>query len=256
MKNNIDYYPHMSDADQHQKFKVLRVKYGWEGEGRFWALNNRIAKAENCCLDLEKGYNFAALADDLRMSADELSEYLNYIEIECDLIVKTADGYTTDIIQEALGKVMADRRKARERKVRYSGGSPEKDKSSPERNKRVKESKVKETKVKKKKKTLSSFFDEIWSDYPNKDGKKEALRHYLACDGDNRIEEIRKALANYKKMLSKETWRSAKNGSTWFNNWEDWLDYKPEDKPTNAAQNFTLEDLNWNLLNVKTPTKR
>ena len=54
MKKNIEYYRHFSGADQHPKFEMLRAKYGWSGDGKFWALNNRIALASNCILDLSK----------------------------------------------------------------------------------------------------------------------------------------------------------------------------------------------------------
>ena len=46
MKNNIEYYRHHAQSDTHPKFKMLRNEYGWAGEGKFWALNNRIALAE------------------------------------------------------------------------------------------------------------------------------------------------------------------------------------------------------------------
>ena len=69
------------------------------------------------------------------------------------------------------------------------------------------------------------WFDEIWSKYPKKDGRKSAERHFYATvktkeDFDN----INKALENY--MQSKTVKNGyIKNGSTWFNNWQDWVDY-------------------------------
>ena len=69
-------------------------------------------------------------------------------------------------------------------------------------------------------------FEELWINYPNKDGKRDAERHFLASvktqeDWDN----INKALGNY---LASETVKKGyiKNGSTWFNNWRDWIDFK------------------------------
>ncbi len=34
MKNNLEYYQHFTDSHNHPKFKMLCVKYGWEGEGK------------------------------------------------------------------------------------------------------------------------------------------------------------------------------------------------------------------------------
>ena len=68
-------------------------------------------------------------------------------------------------------------------------------------------------------------FEAIWKKYPNKDGKRDALRHFKAtvkCEED--WENIQKALGNY---LASERVKKGfiKNGSTWFNGWRDWVDY-------------------------------
>lgn len=73
--------------------------------------------------------------------------------------------------------------------------------------------------------TMLYRFDELWKRYPNKDGKKGALKHYKATV---KTEEdwinINKALDNY---LQSKTVKEGfiKNGSTWFNNWQDWIDF-------------------------------
>lgn len=66
-------------------------------------------------------------------------------------------------------------------------------------------------------------FDEIWTKYPNKDGRKDAERHFkssvLSLED---FSAISSALENY---LSSEKVKKGfiKNGSTWFNNWRDWI---------------------------------
>ena len=82
-----------------------------------------------------------------------------------------------------------------------------------------------------KDKSNKEYFKEIWTKYPNKDGKKSAERHFKTSvktqeDWDN----INKALQNY---LNSENMKKGfvKNGSTWFNNWQDWIDFKGVDKP-------------------------
>jgi len=69
-----------------------------------------------------------------------------------------------------------------------------------------------------------SFFEEIWKKYPNKDGKKEAERHFKATvKSDKDLKDINIALENYLK--SERVLKGfVKNGSTWFNNWRDWID--------------------------------
>ena len=78
-------------------------------------------------------------------------------------------------------------------------------------------------------------FNSLWEIYPVKDGKKAAKRYFnSSVKTVEDLENIRKALKNY--LGSKKVKAGyIKNGSTWFNNWRDWVIYKePEvvdDKP-------------------------
>ncbi len=90
-----------------------------------------------------------------------------------------------------------------------------------------------ETKKKKgnkeKKENVDLKFEEIWKRYPNKDGKKDALKHFRATvKGNGDWDKINMALDNYLAHLKVKTWKEPKNGSTWFNNWEDWVEVKVE----------------------------
>ena len=120
MKNNIDFYQHYANSDQHPKFKMLRVQYGWSGEGKFWALNNRIAQSDNCCLDISKKYTKAAIASDIDLNLKEFDEFVSYLLDDCELLTLCEPGViTTDIIQENFNRVASNREKARERKQRW-----------------------------------------------------------------------------------------------------------------------------------------
>jgi hypothetical protein len=157
MKNNIDFYQHYANADQHPKFKMLRVEYGWEGEGKFWALNNRIAQAENCELNISKKYNRAALASDLDFNLEGFDSFIQFLRDDCELVRECGERViTTDIVKENLQKVMVNREKARDRKKRalekVCEGSGELEESSGEQSKKVKESKGKENNIPPKRK--------------------------------------------------------------------------------------------------------
>lgn len=68
-------------------------------------------------------------------------------------------------------------------------------------------------------------FEDIWKQYPNKDGKARAEKVFKATvktkdDWDN----INKALCNY--LISDRVQKGyIKNGSTWFNNWQDFIEW-------------------------------
>lgn len=149
MKNNIEYYQHFVNSHTHGKFKTLRVKYGWEGEGKFWALNNMIADSENCKLDLSKTYLKSSIAIDLNFTIDQFDEFISYLYNECKLINIRKGILTTGITQENLERVMADRQRARKRvsgeKEKSSG---EKLSYSAEQNKKEKKIKLNKIKIK------------------------------------------------------------------------------------------------------------
>ncbi len=80
---------------------------------------------------------------------------------------------------------------------------------------------------KKKEKKLVFDFNTVWKRYPNKDGKKAAENHFNATvKTEDNYSDINKALDNYLANLKTETWKKPKNGSTWFNNWQDWINYE------------------------------
>lgn len=78
--------------------------------------------------------------------------------------------------------------------------------------------------------SLSSF-ESLWARYPShrKLGRKAALRHFLASyrEDPNCVPRIERALNNYLQFvrIEKKEAQFIQNGSTWFNNWEDWVDW-------------------------------
>lgn len=92
----------------------------------------------------------------------------------------------------------------------------------------------------------AAWFDEVWGQYPVKDGKKAAERHFRATVKTlEDFEAIKKALQNY--LASDKVKKGfIKNGSTWFNNWRDWVGYtetaRPE-PPKPGEEGYVLTNL-------------
>ena len=120
MKKNIAWYDHSSSSHVHWKFKLLRSKFGWEGEGRFWALNNIIAQSDDCLLDLNRKNLFVSVSSDLGLTADEFKEYLDFLINECELLIDLDGRVTNDTLRESLFKVMKSRERARAKKQESS----------------------------------------------------------------------------------------------------------------------------------------
>jgi hypothetical protein len=70
-------------------------------------------------------------------------------------------------------------------------------------------------------------FEEIWKIYPSPKGKKAAFAHFkTSVKTEDDWLNIQKALANY--LRSGNVQRGyIMNGSTWFNNWQDWVNPTP-----------------------------
>jgi hypothetical protein len=84
--------------------------------------------------------------------------------------------------------------------------------------------------------TIPKFsFETVWSKYPNKDGKKIAERSFhSSVKTEQDFKDIVQALENYLKS-EKVQKGFIKNGSTWFNNWRDWVN------PSQAMNGVTPE---------------
>lgn len=117
MKNNLSFYRHETTSHNHWKFKTLRRKYKWEGEGKFWALNNIIADSEMCALDLNDEVRKMAIAAELDFDVKEFEEYLNYLITNCRLVKEENGFYTTDIVTELFLSV--DEKEVRKGKERW-----------------------------------------------------------------------------------------------------------------------------------------
>lgn len=73
-------------------------------------------------------------------------------------------------------------------------------------------------------------FASLWDTYPKRLGKKNALRHFKASvKTPEDYANIKLALANYKRQTAGKELEYIKNGDTWFNNWQDYVNY-PGDK--------------------------
>jgi hypothetical protein len=102
-----------------------------------------------------------------------------------------------------------------------------------------------------KKKTIfptQERFEEVWKEYPNKDGKTDAIKHFrTTVKSEDDFTRLRKALKNY--LASRRVREGfVKNGSTWFNRWQDWENFiepleRPKPVETEAEKRARLEKI-------------
>lgn len=115
MKDDLPYFSHENNAVNHPKMKALRAQFGWEGYGRFWALNEAIARSKNVELDLTTKVNRVTLSLDMGMSVTDFEAFLAFLADpdECGLIRYENGIVTTSQTKEDHSKVMAERNRKR-----------------------------------------------------------------------------------------------------------------------------------------------
>jgi hypothetical protein len=117
MKDDLPFFPHDNNARNHPKMKALIAEYGYEGYGRFWALNEKIAETSGAFIDISKKINKLALAKELDFNGDELNKFLKFLsDPEIDLINIKDNIITTDRTSESYKAVINKRKKQREKK--------------------------------------------------------------------------------------------------------------------------------------------
>jgi len=96
MKQNLTYYQHFSDSQNQPQMKLLRAKYGWAGEGKYWALKNIIASSDNCLLDISNPLNLGMYAVDLEFNLNEFTIFLEFLcSRDCGLLIRVENYVTT-----------------------------------------------------------------------------------------------------------------------------------------------------------------
>ena len=74
------------------------------------------------------------------------------------------------------------------------------------------------------------WFELLWDIYPRKLGKKKAYLYFKdSVKKPQDFEDINKAIKNYIFEVRKTNIKYIQYGSTWFNNWRDWVNYYDED---------------------------
>jgi hypothetical protein len=79
MKDNLPYFSHDNNARRHPKMRALIAEFGYEGYGRFWALNEKIAESSGAVLDISRKVNRLDLAQELGFTGDKLDEFLSFL---------------------------------------------------------------------------------------------------------------------------------------------------------------------------------
>lgn len=202
------YFPHDYNARNDEKIvKLIRLK-GAIGYGHYWMIIEMLYEAGGVMrLDCD-GIGYA-----LRTHCDDVKDLLyNY-----DLFELNDTHFTSKRVQENLRKRVEKSEIGRVSALKRWVPIANPLGSSCEPN-AIKERKRKDIKA------LSDLFELVWSQYPSKIGKKAAMRHFNASiKTEQDQKDILIALENYTQSDVVVKKGYIQNGSTWFNNWHDWI---------------------------------
>lgn len=220
-KEGLDYFP--LDIYFDEKVKALESLH--KNDGLVWIIKFwQNAYASNTGFVNLKGVFGVIQAENCRITPGKQAEIISNC-LEIGLITRIRDDiFTSNGIQKRLNMVITDRESERKRKL--VGSFPTENKPL------TGESKVKESKVYSTAKQPSSQFDfeSVWALYPKRLGKKEALRHFNASvKTDQDFKDIHTALERFMQSeVAKRELKFVPYGSTWFNNWRDYLEVQAD----------------------------
>lgn len=221
----MKYYLHDSNSFNDAKITELYIKFGYEGLGLFYTILEKLAQQE-------KPIKTEVLKAQLNVGK-KLNKCWNFMESLSIISSNNGDTFNKQLLNYAekyLIKKERNRKKIAEWRANNENvTSNETDVLLVRNAPKVNRSKVKESKVNVVTPDISlneRLFNDIYSRYPDKTGKKAAYRHFNATvKNDIDLVRMHRALDNYLKSERVKKGYT-QNASTWFNNWQDW------EKPT------------------------
>ena len=219
------YFFHDSGARNDPKMLQIRVQLGWQGYGLFFAFIEILRE--------QKDYKFPSHAKatlELSLSIDKatLDKFFD-LAISVGLLVDDGEYIYSESLNRRMGR-LDEKRKMLSEAGRKGGHA--KASSRPPSSKR-KEKKRKEKNI------YTPKFEQFWKEYPNKQGKHEAARHWSKLDFSNGLfNKIMGALEKYKNSTEwqREGGKYIPHGSSWVcqKRWDD------EIKTTDNRSKFVL----------------
>lgn len=240
------YFPHDYNSRGDERLVHLISKKGWGGYGLYWALVEKMHEAGG-----ELNLDYESIAFDLRTQCDVIKTII--CDFELFKMSKCGKKFFSERVKKNLSERIIKSEKARLSARKRWGYDNVKDNANAlpaqcEGN-AIKERKGKERKIKhisaSENADILKSFESIWKLYPRPIGRKDALRHFASSvKTPQDVDDINKALGNYKRELLKRGVKDEfiKHGSTWFNNWRDYLNEPGHDDPNHIPDEWRTKN--------------
>lgn len=235
MKDSF-YFPHDYNAHQDPKCSALIKDFGFAGYGLYWVMVELLHEQGGKIKKFPKLID--GLAHQLRVEKEYMVKLLeallqdyNLLQqddtcIWSDRVIKNIDQRREKYIKKSESGRIGGLRSGITRKSKQNEAVLEANEPKEIHHASHDLSVVTVSKTTIFNKGLELNFEDIWSRYPKRVDKKAAFRHFKASvKNEKDLDDINMALNNYLKTKS-VLGAYIRNGSTWFNNWRDYIDYK------------------------------
>ena len=209
----MKWYKMDCDAQENIDMKKLIDEWGWDWYGRYWAILGKIGmlvneRQQTFALQTNNGSPFSIrlLSNELGTTVERLMDFCKYLS-------------DNRLIDESawVNKTLIYCPKLKDRADEYTKKLLTNSRQTPDQEQNKKRIDKEENK------DIFVHFQTLWDKYPNRQGKKNALRHFNSkVKTDEDLANIAIALDNYLKSGNVKN-GFIKNGSTWFNEWQDWI---------------------------------
>lgn len=268
MKNNY-FFSHDFNAHTDLKMVEIRMKYGWEGYGIFWALCEQIASND---LPIKETH-IKGLAYYLHLDKDYLAQYIGFC-VEVGLFIETDEGITSESLENRLEHKREKSRKAKESaEKRWSAKQTQSERNAiaeqPQSESNANKTKQNKTKPKQEIST-SVDIERAKPSTPSKNerkkffkdlvGKVEDQKDFLKTEmikfNDSNPDKYEKDFMNYfyESMISVDEFGITKFEDTISKNWtfglggrlQNWRkNWKPEINNLDQHQSFAEKEYNF-----------
>lgn len=215
-KKDVYYFSHDANARNDEKILQMRAEYGWEGYGLYWGIVEILRESTDNKFSMQ---NIKALKLGLNLNDFPLEIFLEKCISEFNLFTLHSGKFYSN-------RLISTVKKYKQISCIKSGNAKGKKKTPP--------ADPPETKTNPE--LFKQLFEGVWKDYPNKDGRKAAEKHfYASVKSEKDYYDFTTAMNNYLET-DKVKKGFIKNGSTFFNNWRDYIVLNGIHKPKNELE--------------------
>lgn len=219
------YFPHDNNSHRDPKCSALINDFGMEGYGLYWAIIEILHEQDGKLDKFPKLWD--GISSQLHIKKEALLQLIEALVKDYNLLKEDQNSIWSDRVLRNLDE-RREKYTKKSQAGRIGGLRSGASRGSKQNEALLQQVEQKERKGKERKlnTTTSYDFEYLWRQYPRREGRKAAERFFrCSVKTDKDFDDIKIALENYRESVKNSEMRFIKQGSTWFNNWRDYIDF-------------------------------